>query len=132
MGLKNITELLKKSLTSQFRCLMALGAFQTAQFQSSGLTAKLLLALASTVILGSKSQGLMTIFYCLMHLGAFGIPALLPLHSHTGVFLYEVGIGPVENTTHYCSSIVAVGTCLFAKPLLSNGCCIFAYSVAVV
>jgi hypothetical protein len=27
--------------------------------------------------------------------------------------------------------IVAVQTCLFAKPLLSNGCCIFAYLVVV-
>jgi hypothetical protein len=32
-----------------------------------------------------------------------------------------------ENTVpHYCNSIVAVGIYLFTKPLLSNGCCIFA------
>jgi hypothetical protein len=38
----------------------------------------------------------------------------------------------IENTApHYCSSIVAVRTCLFAKPLLSNGCHIFTYSAIV-
>jgi hypothetical protein len=38
----------------------------------------------------------------------------------------------VENAApHCCSSVVSVGTCLFAKALLSNKSCIFAY-VAVV
>jgi hypothetical protein len=32
---------------------------------------------------------------------------------------------------HCYSSIVAVGTCLFAKNLLNNGCCIFAYHMVV-
>jgi hypothetical protein len=37
-----------------------------------------------------------------------------------------------ENTTlHRCSSIVATGTCFFVKPLLSNGCCIFAYLTVI-
>jgi hypothetical protein len=38
-----------------------------------------------------------------------------------------------ENTIlHCCSSIVAVETYLFANPLLSNVCCIFAYLVVIV
>jgi hypothetical protein len=38
----------------------------------------------------------------------------------------------MENTVpHFYSSTVAMGTCLFAKPLLSNGCCTFAYLVLV-
>jgi hypothetical protein len=41
--------------------------------------------------------------------------------------------GPRRNTaTHCCSSIFAVRTCFFAKPLLSNGSCIFAYLAVVV
>jgi hypothetical protein len=39
---------------------------------------KLLLALASTVILGSESCGTMTIFYCLMTLG------VVPLYGEFG------------------------------------------------
>jgi hypothetical protein len=37
----------------------------------------------------------------------------------------------LENISHCCNSIVSVGTCLFAKPLLSNGSCIFAYLAVV-
>jgi hypothetical protein len=41
-------------------------------------------------------------------------------------------MGRVENTApHCCSSVVSVATCLFAKPLFSNGFSIFAY-IAVV
>jgi hypothetical protein len=39
--------------------------------------------------------------------------------------LLHLGTDRTENTVHCCSSTVAAGTCLFAKPLLSNGCCIF-------
>jgi hypothetical protein len=39
--------------------------------EADWLTAKLLLALGSTVILGPSPMGLMTIFYCLTALGAF-------------------------------------------------------------
>jgi hypothetical protein len=41
------------------------------------------------------------------------------------------GTDLVENTApHCCSSIVSVGTCLFAKPLFSHGCRVF-YSAFV-
>jgi hypothetical protein len=30
-------------------------------------------------------------------------------------------------TSFFCCSFVSMGTCLFEKPLLSKGCCIFAY-----
>jgi hypothetical protein len=41
-------------------------------------------------------------------------------------------LGRTENTVlHCCSSIDSVGTCLFAKPLLSNGSFIFAYLALV-
>jgi hypothetical protein len=42
--------------------------------------------------------------------------------------LYSLGTDRIENTFPYCcSSIVAVGACFFANPLLSNWCYIFAY-----
>jgi hypothetical protein len=44
-----------------------------------------------------------------------------------------LGTDPTENTVSHCySSIVGMETCLFAKPLLSNGCCIFAHLAIVV
>jgi hypothetical protein len=39
---------------------------------------------------------------------------------------WHLGTECTENTVPHCSSIVAVGTCLFAKQLLSNACCISA------
>jgi hypothetical protein len=34
---------------------------------------------------------------------------------------WPIGIDRLENTV-YCTPVVSVGTCLFAKALLSNGC----------
>jgi hypothetical protein len=46
--------------------------------------------------------------------------------------LYFVGMDSTENTVHHCcSSVVAMGTFLFAKPLLSDVCCIFAYLTVI-
>jgi hypothetical protein len=39
--------------------------------------------------------------------------------------------GPRRKHFSLLSLIIAVGTCLFAKPLFSNGCCIFSYSAVV-
>jgi hypothetical protein len=36
--------------------------------------------------------------------------------------LYHLGTDCVENTIHCCTPTVSVGTCLFAKALLGNGC----------
>lgn len=33
----------------------------------------------------------------------------------------------IENTVHYCTLIIFVGACLFAKALPHNGCVYFAY-----
>jgi hypothetical protein len=54
--------------------------------------------------------------------------------THLTVNLYHLELldkDRIEITAHYCSSIVAVGSCLFVKLLVSNGCFIFAYSAGV-
>jgi hypothetical protein len=48
---------------------------------------------------------------------------LVPLVTHRH--------GPHRKHLSMLSLIIGVGTCLFAKPLLSNGCCIFSYSAVV-
>jgi hypothetical protein len=46
--------------------------------------------------------------------------------------LYSPGGNHTETTIlHYCSSVVAMGPCLFVKLLLINGCCIFVYLTVV-
>jgi hypothetical protein len=45
---------------------------------------------------------------------------------------YNISAQTAQKTPFLCcNSIVAMQTCLFAKPLLSNSCCILAYLVVV-
>jgi hypothetical protein len=44
------------------------------------------------------------------------------LSSRIGVFLYALALDRGENAVRCCTTIVSVGTCLFAKALVSNGC----------
>jgi hypothetical protein len=60
-------------------------------------------------------------------------PPTLLIDCHTGVFLYALSMGRIESAApDCCSSVVAMGTCLFVKPLLSNGCCIYTYSEVII
>jgi hypothetical protein len=54
------------------------------------------------------------------------------LRSTAPRYIYSLGTDRTGNAFHqFCSSIVAIGTCLFEKPLFSNGCCIFDHLVVV-
>jgi hypothetical protein len=90
---------------------------------------KLLLAFTSAVISGfSLLEVHDQDFYSLLDMYMFQ----KELSSHTGIFLCVVSMDCIENTApHCCSSIVTMGTCLFGKPLQSNGCWIFSYSAVV-
>jgi superoxide dismutase len=60
---------------------------------------------------------------------------ILTTDSQAGSYLKSTSCSSdcTESTTpHCCISIFALGKCLFAKPLLSNGSCIFAYLAIVV
>jgi hypothetical protein len=73
----------------------------------------LLLDLASAVILGSESHGTHD-HIILSQIWDFPFRGLLRL-AGLRVFLYDLGTDRIENTTpYYCSSVVAMGTCLFA------------------
>jgi hypothetical protein len=74
------------------------------------LTAKLLLALASTVILGSEFHWPMTIFYSLTALGAFK----LTLTTAYLVWLYSLGTDRIESTASINVSNFYGGRCLAA------------------
>jgi hypothetical protein len=54
-----------------------------------------------------------------------------PLRLMIRYFFFALGPDRVENTARCCISNVAMETCLFAKPLLSNGCRLLAYSSGV-
>jgi hypothetical protein len=83
---------------------------------------------------GPSPLGLATIFYCLTFESSLFV-ASYDSQGHGGGIhnqRYPLGTYRVENTApHCCSSIVAVGICLFAKPFLSNDCRTFAYSAVV-
>jgi hypothetical protein len=94
----------------------------------------MMLALASAVFLRSESLGTCD-HILLRQIWDFPLRRLLRL----------AGCQPSTNSSGYnisartaqkrpllcCSSIVSAGTCLFTKPLLSNGCLIFVYLVLV-
>jgi hypothetical protein len=93
---------------------------------------------------GPSPLGLSTVFYCLRfetsHLVAFydsqGHGGSIRPRLHTGfsqsVPLIRTRDRPHgKHIFHCCSSIVAMGTCLFAKSLLCNCSCIVAYHAVV-
>jgi hypothetical protein len=99
---------------------------------------QLLLVLASTIMFGPESRGT-TAPILLSQIRDFPFRRLLRLAglrwrysaSPPNCLNSSLGRGRVDNTAPHCSSFFAVATCLFAKPLLRNGCSILAYSAVV-
>jgi hypothetical protein len=104
---------------------------------------QLLQSLVSAVIFESESRGTLNILHCLRfetflfvvtyYSRGYGGGIRPPLH--TGYCLNSNLVefiapwhGPRrKHGSFYCSSIISVVICLFAKPLLSIGSCIFTY-----